>query len=138
MERAAKMNRKLAVLMENFNGTFSIWVYLVEVMVIVAAVMNASIAILFQSARSALITAAALTVLLTVFGSLGNVHAGSRNLLVACRNMRDNAWLTRHSIATRELRVKVGLFFYADRSLVLTILSIILNNTANIVMGGLT
>ena len=138
MQTAAKMNRKLAVLMANFNWTFSTWALVVEVMVIAAVVMNSSIAILFLSARAAPIGIAALTLLVTVFGSLGNVHSRSRKLILTCRGMRGNAWLTRHYIATQELRVKVGSFFYADRSLVLTILSIILTNTVNIVMGSLT
>ena len=138
MKHAAVMNRKLAVLLGHFNATFSMWTFLVEVMVIVAVVLNASIGILYLSVRSVLVSTAALVILRSVFGNLGNVYGKSKKLIVACRSMKHSPVLMRHYIATEELKVKVGSFFYADRSLILTILSTILTSTANVVMGSMT
>ena len=106
-------------------------------MVLASAIINCSIEIIVLSLRASLVAMAALVILIAVFGNLGKVYEESRTWILTCRSMRQNSWLARQFIATRELRVKVGLFFHIDRSLVLTILSIILTNTANVVMGSM-
>ena len=123
--------------MEHFNSTFYLWTFSVEVVACIAVILNCSIAIVVLSLKTTLIATASLILRLTVFGNLEKVNEGSKRLILTCRSIRSDPLLRRKLIATKKVRVKVGSFFYVDRSLILTILSISLTNTANVVMGSM-
>ena len=77
-------------------------------------------------------------VLLYLFQRMGNVYTESSELLSEFVPNYSTPWFRRVVKAYKPLRVNVGSFYYADRTLVLTILTIIFTNTASLVMACLS
>ena len=73
-----------------------------------------------------------------LFKRMGNIYTESQELLSEFLPACSTPWFGRTCKAYRPLRVNVGSFYYADRTLVLTILTIILTNTASLVMACLS
>ena len=134
----ATCTTELSVLMQHYNCTFQIWAVISESTWIFTAIVNASLAIVKLSPRSTAMVIAVSTILLYLFKRMGNVYTESRELLSEFLPTCSTPWFRRTCKAYRPLRVNVGTFYYADRTLVLTILTIILTNTASLVVACLS
>ena len=125
--------QEIAVLLQHFNGVFGYYALSIEILGIVAVVVNTTLAVIYDSGRAFIISLAALIILLHAYKSYGAVYEESK---VSRDSWMSTAILTRqYRRAYRPGRISIGSFFHADRSLILTMLSIILNHTLNLVLA---
>ena len=125
--------QETVVLLQHFNGVFGYYTLSVEILGIIAIVVNTALTVLYDSPRAIVISLTSVIVLLHGFKSFGAVYEESKK-------SRDS-WISTGIIARRYYRayrpgrICVGSFFHADKSLILTILSIVLNYTSNLVLA---
>ena len=135
----ATCSRELSVLMQHYNDTFKIWAVISESTWIFTAIVNASLAICEAlTAQHSNGHCSVNSPPIYLFKRMGNIYTESHELLSEFLPACSTPWFRRTCKAYRPLRVNVGSFYYADRTLVLTILTIILTNTASLVMACLS
>ena len=117
-----------------FNGVFRYWTLEWEVLFILLLVVNINVALLTQSVRALLVAGPVFVTMMYLYTKMGEIFEESQDLLRNHLPTCNDAWFRRRRKAYRTLRVNVGSFYCADRSLVLTMLSIITQYTANMVL----
>ncbi|CAG7730401.1 unnamed protein product [Allacma fusca] len=129
--------RKLSLLQTCFNKVYGTWVLGCEAGLIWVVVINIFIMVVFGTVRSFVNTFITSWMFLQLFKMLGQVHDLSKEILWSWKG----APAQNHTIAStkciaafRPLHVSVGSFYFADKSLFLTILSIILTSSANLIL----
>ena len=131
--RIRKYAGEMAVLSQHFNAVYGMSMLTQELLMIVAVVVNTTFALLHGSQRS-LVMASTLFVI-CAYKTYGTMFEESRATLESWkREGRRSPWLRRYCRAYRPPRVNIGSFFYADKSLTLTILSIMLDYTASMAL----
>ena len=81
-----------------------------------------------------LIGTVALSILVSIWKKLGELHEASFLTLSAWRRMKSAPWFRKFLRSTPALRVQVGRFFYVDKMMILTLLGIIIQNTSNLLL----
>ena len=106
-----------------------------EFMLITAIVINATLAVLHGSPRSLVLASALFVIIIYVYKTYGSLYEESRVTWESWkRGGRTSPWFRRYCRAHRPARILMGSFFYADKGLALTIFSIVLDNTANMIL----
>ena len=122
--------------MQHYNGTFQYWALIAQTTWIFTAIVNATIAIVKLSLRFSIMCIAVIIVLLYLFKKMSYIHTYSVGLLTHALPPFSRApWFSRVCLAYRPLRANVGALYYADKTLVLTIITTILSNTATLVLA---
>ena len=102
---------------------------------VVAVTINATIATLYLHPRGIITAVVSFHLLLHFLKASGNVYEESRKSLECWRKMdHKSKWFAKYSRSCRPLRIRFGRFFYADKTLLLTVVSTILTETANLVL----
>ena len=118
-----------------FNKIFGVWTLTMQTTLISVLIIDMTIVILNQSVRALLAAVTTGTIMMSLYTAMGKVYEESKGIpkawLVSC----NDPWLKKRCIAYRTLRLHVGPFYYADRGLTITMLSTVLQNTANLVLG---
>ena len=130
----ATCTNQLSILLIWFNGAFRYWTLEWEVLFILLLVVNINVAVLTQSVRALLVAGPVFVMMMYLYTRMGEIYDESRDFL---RNHIPNSeveWFKRIRKAYRPLRVTVASFYHADRSLILTMLAIITQYTANMVL----
>lgn len=101
-------------------------------------VIDMTVAIISQSVHAGLVVASIVTMMTYLFTKMGEIFGESHGILqawlVSSKNNND-PWLKRRCKAYRALRANVGSFYYADKGLIVTALSIVLQSPANLVLA---
>lgn len=126
--------RELSVFLQIYNGTFRMYIITVEIFFLAIIVISTSAASKHRTFRDAIVAVIASSSCWALFRAVGRVHENSRDMYVALQRFEPNALLSRYKRAYRPLRVDVGRFGHADMALCLTILSLTLVNTLNLVL----
>ena len=136
MQKIVKFSWELSVLMQYVNAKFALYILTLEVLGIVTVVVNATFTVTHHSPRAAAISTTLLILTLHSYKNFGNVYEESSKSLRRWSSsmVPAKSAFSKFCRAYRPLRVRIGRFYYADRSLMLTILSIILVNTANLAL----
>ena len=121
-----KYAREVAVLTQHFNAIYGISTLTQEFMLTLAIVVNITFAVLHASPRSLVMASTLFIIVIYAYKTYGTLYEESRTTLESWkRGGRSSAWFRRFCRAYRPPRVVIGSFFYADKSLTLTILSIV-------------
>ena len=137
--RICKYAGEMSVLAQHFNSIYGTFMLTLELLLIVAVVVNTTFAVLLGSPRSLVIASTLFVIVIYAYKAYGSVYEESRETWESWqRGGINNAWFRRYCKAYRPPRVALGTFFYADKSLTLTILSVVLNNTVSMALtaGG--
>ena len=109
--------------------------YVLESFVVVVVTINATIAILYFHPRGIITATVTFPLLLYSVKASGNVYEESQKSLKCWRKMdHKSKCFAKYSRSCRPLRIRFGRFFYADKTLLLTVVSTILAETANLVL----
>lgn len=128
-------SRELQVLLEYFNSIFSSYTVTIQVAGMFLIVVNSTLALAYSSIRGLVLGSAFFVIVLLQYKNYGTVYEESCTTLETWRTVRSDPWFRRYCKSCRPLRVNMGRYYFADRTLVLTMLSIILDNTANLTIG---
>ena len=129
--------RTLGVLQSQFRRLYKNYMSVTQTISIFCVVVNLYQAVLLGSMRAfvlALVVGLGLTQFLEVMA--GVYHTSSEALREWKRADRRNvpAWFPKFLKSCKFLCIPVGSFFYVDKILVLTVLSIILNTSASLIL----
>jgi len=124
--------RSISVLLQYFNGDFGFYTLTMEIIVIIAVVVNFTLAVTEQSLRGFVIASLAVPIVLFTYGNYGAVFDSAKDTLTSWKTTTRGGWFFKYCRSWRPLRINIGSFYYADRALALTILSIFLNYTASL------
>ncbi|CAG7833473.1 unnamed protein product, partial [Allacma fusca] len=69
-----------------------------------------------------------------VFTILGRFNEYSKEALLSRKRHSGNAWFRKNLLSLLPLKIYIGELYFADRGLVLTLFSIILENSVNLLM----
>ena len=82
--------------------------------------------------------------LVILVGTLGNINSSSKRSIELVRQRPavlhsagkdlERKWLQREALALRDLRIRMGSAFFYDKTLVITTIEIILQNTVNLLL----
>ena len=139
-ETFCKEKRALQVLQSNFNDLMSWVLWSGEVILITFVVFGFCGSVWSEGLHAVKLFLTAifsLGILTTFWKGLGAVYENSNEVLDKWRHQERLPLHVRKFIrATRPVRVQIGGYFYADSSMVLTILDVITNNTFNILLAA--
>ena len=134
----ARVYRTLGILQKQFGTYYEKFMILTQTAAIFFIVLNTYQAVVGRSVR-ALVLASAVAYELTKFvEASAQVYHVSTDVLDEWRRVNRSQvplWFNRFLRSCKFLCVPVGSFFYVDRGLVLTIMSIILDNAANLILA---
>ena len=124
----------MAVFLQIYNGTFSMFIIAVEIFFVSVIVISTSVAVKYRAIRDGMVALINSSLCWGLFTAVGRVYENSRDIYAALQGLEPNLLLSRYKRAYRPLRVNVGRFGHADMTLCLTILSLVLTNTFNLVL----
>ena len=138
--RFCREKRTLQVLQSNYNDVMRWCLWAVEVILTTMVVFGVCGSVWTEGAgaiRIFLVAMLSFYVLVTVWKGLGDVYQNSVEVLATWSQQEGNSLLLRKFIrSTRPVRVEIGSYFYADRSMVLTLLDIITQNTFSLLLAA--
>ena len=135
----AWQQRAMAVLQASFTQLYATWNVLMEAMCVGMAVLNLYLAVELRSVR-ALILALGVGVSYC-FGikELGQVYETSKGILTSWKSsskFESNHWCRKFMRSGRPNFVPLGTLFYVDSKFVLTVLGIIINGAASLILAN--
>jgi len=92
-------------------------------------------AVLYHSIRGVVVVIGCLSFLSKFHTSCSQLHEESTGLLFTWAKSSSAPYFVKFRKASKSIRVPIGKFFYFDRSLVLTTMSVILDNFVNLVVA---
>ena len=129
-----KFCMELSIIVNCFNQIFCEWMFGIELSLAVSTIVNVTVAALTGQPRAFISSAVGFITLMYTISMSGQVFTLSSKILSSDwsngQRMRQS-WVHR---AFRPLRVEFGYFFYADNGLLLTVLSALLTNSANLLV----
>ena len=139
-ERFCKEKRTLQVLQSNYNKLAGWITWAAEVLLIIMIVSGLCGSVWsegFPALKMFLVAFMSLVFVTSFWRALGTVYEESREVLAIWRHKEGLPLRVRKFLrSTRPVRVEIGTDFYADRSLVLTLLDIITTNTFNVLLAA--
>ena len=138
-ERFYKEKRTLQVLQSNYNDLLRwvLWSLVVILVIIVVFGLCGSVwAEGAQTVRLYIVSTFCLGLLTTLlWKGLGAVHESSAEVLSHWkREEKLSLHIHKFLWSTRPVRLEIGSYFYADRSMILTLLNIIMTNPFNVLL----
>ena len=125
---------ELSLLLNEFNRTFRHWLGSFFIVTIAGVIFNAAGAVALLQIRMLIIALICSTLLLYCCNRCAAVYEQSIELKSRRQSQVRIQWLAKSWNAWRPLQFHVGPFLYADRELGLNILSVIITNTASLLM----
>lgn len=130
-----KLFNELSLFLDRFNGILSSWLAAVYIVGIASGICRAAMAVAKLQIPSLVVSLTASLLLLYISNRCARVNEESRKLRrMRQGEARDLPWLKSSWKACRSLRVYIGPFMYADSKMGLKVLSVILTNTASLLM----
>ena len=141
-ERFARRYKAFSVLNAHFTSLYGGWMVLIQVGMLTYMILNIYQAVAFDRWQSLVLALTGGSCVRYFLGQTAQVHEQSAALLSdwarKCgkqRNGREAGWFRRFLRSCKEVHVPIGSYFYVDRNLMLTSLSIIMNTSASLVLS---
>ena len=132
----ASNSRALTILQAEYASNYRHWVIIKELLEIIAMIMNIFQAVVFRNYRAIVLVFAVAAVLSWILQQLAGVYKEWKRVLDSWQKMqRIPKWEKMFLRSCRPVGVPVGTFFYVDRGFMLTVLSIVLNNSATLILA---
>ena len=135
----AHQHLALNVLQENFSQLYSSYLLMIEVWVIYTSVLNLYLAVEWHSIRSLILaTGVALGCCWAVreFAEVYETSEGMLNTWRRSEHVHGNIWFRKFLRSCKPARIPLGSLFYIDKGFILTVLSIIIDNSANLILAN--
>ena len=117
--------------MRFFIDIYQNWVYVIESFCVVVVTINCTLAVLYFHPRGIFMVIVTFPLLLHFVKASVNVHDESRDTLESWKRLEHKRkYFAKYRRSCRPLRIRFGRFFYADKIFLLTLLSIVLIQTA--------
>lgn len=129
--------RVLGVLDKQFSNLYEHYMSQIQTAAVFCVVLNMYQAVVGGSVRSLVIAIGVALGFIQFLEATAEVHHTSTDLLEEWKRVSRRKvplWFPRSLKSCRHLHVPVGSFFYVDRGLVLTVLSIMLNTSASVII----
>ena len=133
----AKNYRVLGVLQQRFTMLYEHYMSQIQTAMVFCVVLNMFQAVVGGNLRSLVIALLVALGLVQFLEATAEVYHTSMDVLKEWRRVSKRevpVWFPRFLKSCRHLCVPVGSFFYVDRGLVLTVLSIMLNTSASLII----
>ncbi|CAG7787057.1 unnamed protein product [Allacma fusca] len=128
------MYMKLTVLTTIFNTIFSPWLMTIEVMFINAIVANLFLAIVVGQVRFLIIGMLCVVNVVFLFSSCGDVYEQALKTLDSWMLLLHRREFRKFYRSCLPWRISLGGFYFVDKALVLTILSVVVHQTLNLLL----
>ncbi|CAG7724356.1 unnamed protein product, partial [Allacma fusca] len=125
---------KLTILTTVFNMMFSRWLMILEVMIIIAIVVHLFLSIVIGQLRVLILAMFGILIIVFLFSSCGDVNELATKTLNAWKLLLYQREFRKFHRSCRPWRISLGGFYFVDKALVLTILSIISQQTWNLIL----
>ena len=135
----ARDYRALTVLQAHYAGFYMHYISIIQTASIFAVVFNTYKAVILGSVRALLLALTVCMGHIQFIEATAQVYDTSSDVLKKWRHVRRRdvpLWFPRFLKSCRIVYVPVGSFFYIDRGLVLTVLSIMLNAATTLILGN--
>ena len=135
----ARQQRALAVLQASFTQLYATWNMLMEAMCVGMAVLNLYLAVELRSVRALILAVGVGASYCFGMKELGQVYETSRGILTAWKSshkFESNRWFRKFMRSCRPNFVPLGTFFYVDGKFVLTVVGIIINGAASLILAN--
>ena len=118
-----------------YNNIFSTYLFPVQILGIFSAVMNLFQAVAFSSVKGMAVGFLTLVVAFILFDqTMAGVYEESERAKKSWVAITHHTWFVKFRRSAQSMAGNVGAFYFADRGLFLTFLSIVTTNTANLVI----
>ena len=130
-------HRELSIVMQTYNSLYGMWFFLFKLLWIFIAIIVGSRAIVLHSVREMVVAPVVTALLFYTTQSMGNLYEASRESKHACAGMRrsDPYAYKCLKVYERYIRANVGEYYYADSFLCLSVLTVIVQGVASLVLG---
>ena len=139
-EQFCMEKRTLQVLQSNYNDLMRWVLWTGEVILITIVVFGLCGSVWAEGVRAVrifLVAIFSLGLLTTFWKGLGAVYENSGEVLIKWKHKERIPLHVRKFLrSTRQVRVEIGGYFYADGTMVLTLLDIITSNTFNVLLAA--
>ena len=125
---------ELSLLLNKFNGILMYWLGSFFLIAIASVIFNAAGAVALWRVRMFIIAFVTCVLLLYCSNRCATVYEESTKLRILRQSRSSTQWLAKSWTTLRPLRFYVGPFVYADRGLSLNLLSVMVTNTASLLM----
>ena len=135
----ARDYRALTVLQAHYAGLYMHYISVIQTASIFAVVFYTYVAVIRNNVRALIVALAVCFGHIQFIEATAKVHETSSDVLRRWRHVRRRdvpPWFPRYLKSCRIVYVPVGSFFYIDRGLVLTVLSIITNGATSLILGN--
>ena len=136
--RYARQHRALDVLQAHFSQLYSTYMLGLEMFAITTAVLNLYMAVEFHSFRPLIMAIGSSATYWWGMMEFAEVHETSRGMMEAWRrseHVQDDVWFRKFIHSCKPIRIPLGSFFYIDRGVILTIMSIIISSSASLILA---
>ena len=133
----ARDYRSLSIMQAHFAGLFRHYISILQTAAIFCVVTNTYQAVVRENFRSLLLALAVFFGEIQFIHATAQVHHTSTSVLHRWRQMQRRDvphWFPKFLKSCRKVSVPVGSFFYIDRGLLLTVLSIVTNASASLIV----
>ena len=124
--------------MNNENQIGSSFVIGFEMTILFYSIIHIVLAVVFQSVRFGILGLLSGSLLLTLFSNFAELHSLSEESIRSWKigmGKTTSTWFAKFQRSCQPLRINIGNFCYADRTLILTIISIIINNATSLIIS---
>ena len=131
-----KNYRALAVLQANYASIYRHWMSIMELANVVVVILNVYQAVIVRSYRALVLAFTVGTGFCWTLKQLAGVYEASRDVLFSAQRRTQDIqkWGRKFLRSCRPINIPVGSFFYVDRPLILTVLSIVINSSASLIL----
>ena len=134
----ARQQRAMAVLQASFSQMYATWNAVMEVMCVGMSVLNLYLAVEFKSIRALILATGVAASYCWGMRELGQVYETSKEILGMwdrCHVSGSHRWFQRFIRSCRPNYVPLGTLFYIDRKFVLTVVAVIINCAASLILA---
>ena len=128
--------RSLAVLQANYASVYCHWIPTMQLVNFVTVILNLYLAVVGRNIRAFVLAFTVGTGFCWTLKQLAGVYEASMNVLGSWERRREFVHKLGQKFlkSCRPISIPVGSFFFVDRQLILTVLSIIINSAATLIL----
>ena len=132
-QRIARLHRELYVMQIVSNSIFGMFIFVIEITAVLFSTLNFFEAVAYSNFRGLPVGLLTSLVAFILFRTMADVYEESELARQSWRSVRVK-WFVKFSRSARPLAANVNSFYFADRNLLLTILHVIANSTATLIL----
>lgn len=123
-----------------FWSSQKIFVFLIlsgfEIAILFYSIIHIVLAVVFQEVRYGIFGVVSCLLLLGMFSNFAELHSLSEDSIHSWKiGILRQSWFAKFHHSCRPLKIYIGNFYYADRQLLLTIISIIIDNVTSLIIS---